>query len=277
MQEILSKKILGERFKLLRLERGNSQLVTADLLNISRSNYSQIELGKQFPTYETLIRAARYYNKSYEWMLHGNDYVEKHKFPQDKTPNSGPEMDIIINDVKKVKASAKSKWVLIDREEKQNYVQNAFDEQYISRLPSYETPVFSSGDVIFRAFTMDDQSMYPILCQDDIVISCPITQYSEIILNNIYVIVTTTNILIRKINIYSSEKNVFICKSDNPNQPPITIEASDVLQVWKAVSKFSTELFSIVEHLKEEMRKIETIISDLQKKMEGVNYKSSVS
>ena len=73
MQEILTKTIIGKRFKLLRTEKGISQQEASDLFQMSRSNYSQIELGKQFPTFETLINVARYYGKCYEWLRHGND------------------------------------------------------------------------------------------------------------------------------------------------------------------------------------------------------------
>jgi transcriptional regulator with XRE-family HTH domain len=73
MQEILSKKILGERIKSLRLEKAYAQAYVADFLNLSRSNYSQIELGNQYPTYNTLNAISRHYNRSYEWLLHGEE------------------------------------------------------------------------------------------------------------------------------------------------------------------------------------------------------------
>lgn len=71
MQEILSKVLIGERIKNLRTDHNLSQATIAGILNISRSNYSQIELGNQYPTFDTLHLIARYYSKSYEWILHG--------------------------------------------------------------------------------------------------------------------------------------------------------------------------------------------------------------
>jgi transcriptional regulator with XRE-family HTH domain len=73
MQEILSKKILGERIKSLRMEKAYAQAYVANFLNLSRSNYSQIELGNQYPTFSTLNAISRHYNKSYEWLLHGEE------------------------------------------------------------------------------------------------------------------------------------------------------------------------------------------------------------
>lgn len=71
MQEILSKKEIADRLKTLRVQKQLSQEQIAREIGISRSNYSQIELGNQFPTYEALIKIAKYYSKSYDWILDG--------------------------------------------------------------------------------------------------------------------------------------------------------------------------------------------------------------
>jgi|SRR6185437_2965053 len=86
MQEIISKKDIGGRIKSLRIDRGFSQEQFAESIHLSRSNYSQIELGNQFPTYEVLLKIARYYGKSYEWILHGKDGVFNGiRFPKENT------------------------------------------------------------------------------------------------------------------------------------------------------------------------------------------------
>lgn len=77
MQEILSKKILGERIRSLRIEKAYAQAYVADFLNLSRSNYSQIELGNQYPSFNTLNALSKHYDKSYEWLLHGIEETEE--------------------------------------------------------------------------------------------------------------------------------------------------------------------------------------------------------
>jgi transcriptional regulator with XRE-family HTH domain len=74
MQEILSKKDIGERVKDLRIKNGLSQAAVAKVLCLSRSNYSQIELGNQFPSFNTLHVIARYYSRTYDWLLHGSEH-----------------------------------------------------------------------------------------------------------------------------------------------------------------------------------------------------------
>lgn len=82
MQEILSRKDIGERIKALRIEKGLSQAHVASILNLSRSNYSQIELGNQYPTFVILHAISRYYSKSYEWLLHGTTAEEVEDVPE---------------------------------------------------------------------------------------------------------------------------------------------------------------------------------------------------
>lgn len=82
MQEILSRKDIGERIKALRVDQGLSQAYIANILNLSRSNYSQIELGNQYPTFVILHAISRYYSKSYEWLLHGAAVEEVEEVPE---------------------------------------------------------------------------------------------------------------------------------------------------------------------------------------------------
>lgn len=81
MQEILSKKEIGERIKELRVNSGLSQAFIANILSLSRSNYSQIELGNQYPSFNTLHEIARYYSKSYDWLLHGDNTEQTAEAP----------------------------------------------------------------------------------------------------------------------------------------------------------------------------------------------------
>lgn len=91
MQEILSKKEIGERIKELRVGSGLSQAFIANILSLSRSNYSQIELGNQYPSFNTLHEIARYYTKSYDWLLHGTT--------PEQTTETPAKIGIILNDL----------------------------------------------------------------------------------------------------------------------------------------------------------------------------------
>jgi transcriptional regulator with XRE-family HTH domain len=100
MQEMLSKIVLGHRIKSLRTENGYNQARIAEILNLSRSNYSQIELGYQYPTFNTLILLSQHYRKSYEWFLHG---TEETKLGEYNGPYSKvlEELDITLRQMNK--------------------------------------------------------------------------------------------------------------------------------------------------------------------------------
>ena len=107
MQEIPSKKTIGGRIRSLRIENGFSQSFIASILNLSRSNYSQIELGNQYPSFNTLHNIARYYSKSYEWLLHGSE--SQHAIVQEKSPATlEPILKELENNIKIFEASLKT-------------------------------------------------------------------------------------------------------------------------------------------------------------------------
>ncbi|WP_442591078.1 helix-turn-helix domain-containing protein [Pedobacter sp. AW31-3R] len=96
MQEILSKKSLGERIKSLRIEKSLAQADVAKLLNLSRSNYSQIELGNQYPTFNTLCILSKHYEKSYNWLLHGEEDMKSKDAEHTGIPTLITELELTL-------------------------------------------------------------------------------------------------------------------------------------------------------------------------------------
>lgn len=72
MDEKFSKKSIGMRIRDLRVQYNISQETIASITGMSRSNYSQIELGNQYPSFVTLNHIASYYNSNYEWIINGD-------------------------------------------------------------------------------------------------------------------------------------------------------------------------------------------------------------
>lgn len=55
----------------LRNEKGVSQQVVADYLNITKQAYSLYELGKREPDFETLLKLGEYFDVSTDYILRG--------------------------------------------------------------------------------------------------------------------------------------------------------------------------------------------------------------
>ncbi len=63
----------GEKSKYLRKEKGLSQVELAHALNVSKACISMIEIGKNEPTANTLIRYANFFECSTDYLLGRED------------------------------------------------------------------------------------------------------------------------------------------------------------------------------------------------------------
>src|SRR6187402_240315 len=216
MQEILSKKNVGERIKSLRVNNNHSQLFIADILNLSRSNYSQIELGNQFPTFETLYTISRYYSKSYDWLLHGfEDDINSHL--------SEEELSVLAN--RKLKAVTRAstyktgdiKVVRVKSDVQSDYVNNLSVTAYVDTLPLFQFPVSLNKKYFYRAFKTEDNEAINTIYSGDTVIGRYLNDFSEITVNEIYIVVTHTTIILCRIYSILPFKELLICKTDDLN------------------------------------------------------------
>ncbi len=63
----------GEKSRYLRKEKGLSQVQLAQALNVSKACISMIEIGKNEPTANTLIRYANFFECSTDYLLDRED------------------------------------------------------------------------------------------------------------------------------------------------------------------------------------------------------------
>ena len=63
--------------KLIRLEKGYSQLKVSLDLNISREALSYYENGKRNPDLNMLLQMSKYFDKSIDYLITGKEFGEK--------------------------------------------------------------------------------------------------------------------------------------------------------------------------------------------------------
>lgn len=63
----------GERLKQLRNNKGLSQKELTDRLNLNRSTYARYETSSTQPDFQTLIKLAKFYNVSIDFLLGNSD------------------------------------------------------------------------------------------------------------------------------------------------------------------------------------------------------------
>ena len=266
MQEILSKKNIGERIKILRVNNNHSQLFVADILSLSRSNYSQIELGNQFPTFETLYTISRYYNKSYDWLLHGFkngvnvqladeelDILSQKKLKPITVAGANGEKEIKIVSIKKYQHS--------------DYVDKCAISNYVNDLQSFKFPLNLKEKHIYRAFYAEDSKNINTIHTGDTIIGRGINDFSEIVSNEIYVIVTKTNIILCRVYSILPVKELLVCKTDDLNNDWFTLPFNSIQEIWIAEGKYSTHLEPFITDLSFNVRHLENTLTKIEKEI----------
>ena len=270
MQEILSKKDIGERIKKLRVNSGFSQFFISEVLQLSRSNYSQIELGNQFPTFHTLHILARYYGKSYEWLLHGYQIQETDKknspeklhFPSLENavfclaPDNCPQLSIVTEN------------------KREQYLRSLRDQDFIAVLDTLRIPLAYQGpDDVYRAFTLTGLNLPPMLQPSDLLIGKHLTAFKNLHLNNLYLIITHDDVRIaRYLNINSSMDGLVF----RNNNTDFIVPFISIQEIWESHGKFTTTMDPAVNDLELNLKRFEQTIKKLERELSLVRNIKSV-
>ncbi len=119
------------------------------------------------------------------------------------------------------------------------------DPVFFNELPTYQLPdpQFRSGT--YRSFEIAGTSMEPVFMPNDIVIAAfiePRYWADAIKTNQIYIIVTTQDVVIKRIVNHLKTRKHIECCSDNTEYEPYIIAAEDIREVWKARVKITSHI-----------------------------------
>lgn len=258
--EKLSRKDIGMRFKELRNEKGISQQSMAKILNVSRSNYSQIELGNQYPTFETLAIISDHCGRSYEWILHGegNGSSSINVANTEKRDNGTVLFPKINTDDKRT--------VTVLASQTDEYIKKSTEPNYIKSLPGFEIPrsVADDQDTVFRAFAVHEDNFMLGLKENDIIIAKPLSNSAEILFNHTFVIVTKATIAICRISDFVSASQVFICNVRDSSLQQSLIALSEIKEIWMATGVYSARSGPVASKISEQLVKFQTVLTNLQ-------------
>lgn len=123
------------------------------------------------------------------------------------------------------------------------YGKSLCDPVYIQNLPSYQLPYpqFKSGT--YRSFEIAGTSMEPTFRSGDLAVAAFIeAKYWDqaVKSNQIYIIVTREEVLIKRIINKIKSDRIIECISDNEEFDPYTIPVKDVLEIWKVRMKLTS-------------------------------------
>jgi transcriptional regulator with XRE-family HTH domain len=269
MQDIISKKSIGERLRTLRLAKDLSQAEISDILGLSRSHYSQVELGKQFPSYQVLSRASTFYNKDYAWILHGNDMeavIANVKDVLTEEMQNEPSIEFSLNS--QVGAVAPdSSTVLVRLNEYVTYEDRRQEQDYIKSLPAVSLPFAQLPDGSYRAFEVPGDEMEPVFYQQDIAIASLVSDHSKVILSNPYVIVSSKGISLRRVVSLSLKDSALVTIGDNKRYGSEILKLEHVYELWEVKAKVSFRLNKTINSISQYFHDFESTINALKQEV----------
>lgn len=235
---MLTKNVIGNRIKALRLEKGLSQEEFGVPVNLSRSAVSQIESGQTYPSLESIDKIVKHYSTSWGSLMEG---VKKQK--QEK--KSEPQVRTLVTTVDK---SGKDNIVLVPIKAQAGYLLGANQPEYIEHLPAFWIPGLNHGT--YRAFEVSGYSMLADrigFFPGDIVVCEYVERLEDIRDGLIYVLVNDAHevddIIIKRCLNYLDKGGLIICKSDNkdPQYPTFPLPAENIKEVWKFKIKLTRQ------------------------------------
>jgi len=92
--------MLAERLKDLRAKKGVTQDDVADFIGVSKSAYGYYEAGRNMPSVETLLRLAKYFSVSTDYLLgrESVSYIQAASTPLGDTSDLSQEDQDAINE-----------------------------------------------------------------------------------------------------------------------------------------------------------------------------------
>ncbi len=235
---MLTKSVLGNQIKGLRLERGLSQEEFGAPVDLSRSAVSQIESGQMYPSLESIDKIVKYYSTSWDNLV---------GHPKSKKPSeivTSPVRTLVTT----VDKTGRDNIVLVPIKAQAGYLQGAQQPEYIEHLPTFWLPGLNHGT--FRAFEVSGYSMladragfYP----GDIVVGEYVERLEDIKDGFVYILVNNAqevdNIVLKRCLNYLDKGGLIICKSDNkdPQYPTFPLPVENIKEVWKFKIKLTRQ------------------------------------
>jgi transcriptional regulator with XRE-family HTH domain len=233
------------RFKQLREDLKFTQAEFARLLDINTTSTADIERGKTKIPGLAVMEMMRQFDINPLWLYGKSDRKTTTAAKSDVSPavvtvdEVGQDNIVMVN----VKAAA-------------GYPENIQDPSWYQQLPAFNIPLQEFRNASFRGFQVEGHSMMKLLRPNEWVIGRAIGGMDEIEDHSIYVVISRSSVLVKKV---SRNKGRLELISENPEYPLQHMLYGDVQELWKVTSKLSFDLESganALEDIQHELREI---------------------
>jgi len=224
---------ISNNLKFLRKKKGLTQQQLADTMEIKRSLIGAYEEDRAEPKYDLLKKFASFFEVTMDEMV--NEKINAQWKP--KSTSSGGNMRILSISVD---SNERENIELVPIKASAGYLNGYADPEYISELPKFQLPFFRQGT--YRAFEIKGDSMLP-LQSGTIIIGEYVENWLDIKTGETYIFITKSEgVVYKRAGSRFKENKALKLVSDNPVFEPYSIEADDLIEVWKAKAYISTSL-----------------------------------
>ena len=154
---------------------------------------------------------------------------------------------------------------LVPQKAAAGYLNGYSDPEYVSELPTFYLPIFSSGS--YRAFEINGDSMLPI-ASGSIIIGQYAENWKDIKNDKTYILVTQNEgIVYKRVFNKIKEKGFLTLVSDNPAYSSYDVSAEDIVEIWEAKAFLSTQF----PQSEMSIEKLTNMVIDLKAEMGKMN------
>ena len=257
---------VGKNIRKLRTVKKLSQAAFAELFGLARPSVGAYEEGRSEPKMETLIQIAQHFGLSVDLLLTKeltvNELYHFDIFKEQLQPPAPALAPVAKAD------NQPAVTPLVYRNRALEYIVRHHDPAFVDALPSVQMPHQLTGPT--RAFEVSGADMLlhrQGLRHQDIVLCSRIDKAKpRLKTGNVYVFVTQSKILIRRLAERLEDNQLLKLRADNPDYGSQDLELSQALEIWEVRGVFTTHLRApalLDERVAELERKVEALAERL--------------
>ena len=225
----------------------------ADYLGLKKTTFSMWK-NRESVDYNLLFKKCGHV--SLDWLLKGEE-------PDKNSKSNNVSLPKVIT----TSTTGKENILMVPVPAQAGYLSGYGDPDFLKSLPSYSLPKLTNGT--YRMFEVKGHSMYPTIHSGAIAVGEFVESLTDIVDNNIYIVVSKDNgiIIKRLLNRLLKYDNLF-AKSDNRREyPSFTIDPEEILEVWKLKTAFifdfqdPSDIYERVNDLESEVLNLKNRIS----------------
>ena len=255
----------GSNVKFLRIRQKHTQEQLAQKLSMTRSKLNCIETGQtKSPSIEDMLKFSLHFKMSLDTLVK----IDLSQLGELKLRDLEAGNDIYIKG-----GNLRVLAITVDKENNENveyvpvkaqagYQAGYSDPEYIASLPKFSVPNLPKQGT-FRIFPTEGDSMLPIPENSDVTGEYMEDWYSLKPKTPCIVILKNNQDFVFKMVTIQKDRT-FLLESMNQIYEPYTVDANDILEIWKFHSFTSKEIPEAVSDLSILLQEIKSLKSDME-------------